>query len=301
MGFLSKIAISALSVIFGHLCFCQENSSKDSLVEIGHKHHLFVSPTGSDRSKLTVVFESGGGGGANDWKKVKSLLPTNIRTIAYDRAGTGKSKQGVMPRTMAQEVYELNRLLKALRIKGPIIIVGQSIGGLLARLYTENYGQNVVGLVLVDPTHENAVLGSMRYGGWTRLREKAVGKVIPVPQLKLDKSIEFDSTADYMAEEFQKIYLSTNNNRQSLKNRPLIILGAGIRKQPPGTPDEQWKILKAEKEVQVKELADLSGNSMFILDPKSSHFIHFDNPEIVARAIEKVINAVKTKGKLQEK
>jgi pimeloyl-ACP methyl ester carboxylesterase len=218
--------------------------------------------------------------------------------MAYDQAGLGKSEAGPLPRTMAQEVFELYHLLESAQIKGPIILVGQSIGGLLVRLYTEQYGKNVVGLVLVDPTHESSMLGSMRYGGWVRLREKAEGKPIPEPQLTNKISPAYDSTADYMAEEFQKIYLSSIKKGQSLANRPLVVIGAGKRKQPPGTPDEQWMVIRAERDKQIQNLISLSTNSKFILDTNSGHLIHYDNPNSVAEAIEMVIKSIETKTKL---
>ena len=219
--------------LFGVKGFCQNenqllDTSTEKLVQIGN-HKLFISIKGNKGAKFTVVFESGAGGSSQDWIKVISLLPAGIRTIAYDRAGIGKSEKGPLPQTMAQHVYELHELLAAAKIKGPLILAGQSIGGLIVRLYTEQYGKDVAGLVLVDPTHESSVLGSMKYGGWVRLREKAAGKPIPKPQVKDSISPGFDSTADYMAEEFQNMYLSSLNKPQQLGNLPLIILGAGIR------------------------------------------------------------------------
>jgi hypothetical protein len=150
----------------------------------------------------------------------------------------------------------------------------------------------------VDPAHESSFLGSMKYGGWVRLREKAVGKTIPKPQIKDSISLGYDSTADYMAEEFQNMYLSSLKNPQQLGSRRLIILGAGIRQQPPGTPDEQWKKLRIERDEQVQGLTILSNNSRFILDPKSGHSIQKDNPEIVAKSIQMVINSITFKTKL---
>jgi len=83
-------------------------SSSDSLNEgyfdLGN-NKLFFSETGKAESKYTVVFESGAGGSSGDWLKVRSLLPAGIKTIAYDRSGLGKSGAGVLPRTMAQEVF----------------------------------------------------------------------------------------------------------------------------------------------------------------------------------------------------
>ncbi|GAA4101374.1 alpha/beta hydrolase [Mucilaginibacter panaciglaebae] len=264
---------------------------KDTLVTVGN-HKLYVVEQGPQDSKLTIVFESGAGGTSQDWVKVKALLPDNLHTVAYDRAGSGKSEAGPLPRTMAQEVLELHKLLKAIGTKGNVILVAQSLGGLLVRLYTERYGNNVAGIVLVDPTHESSVLGSMKYGGWVRLREKATGKPIPQPQLKLTVSPGYDTTADYMAEEFQKIYLAAQRHPQQLGNRPLVIIGAGIRSQPPGTPDEQWKQLRAERDEQLRNMTSLSSNAKFILDAKSSHNIQNDNPQVVMEAIKTIIDQI---------
>ncbi|MBA4057015.1 MAG: hypothetical protein C0490_20035, partial [Marivirga sp.] len=68
--------------------------------------------------------------------------------------------------------------------------------------------------------------------------------------------------------------------------------------QPPGTPDEQWKELRAERDKQIQELTMLSRNSKFVLDKQSGHSIHFDNPVIVVDAIKDVINAMTRKAKL---
>jgi pimeloyl-ACP methyl ester carboxylesterase len=274
-----------------------DTSFNSRLVDIGN-HKLFISEKGNQNTKFTVVFESGAGGSSRDWEKVVSLLPSQIRTVTYDRAGIGKSEAGPLPQTMAQNVFELHELLDAANIKGPIILVGQSIGGLMVRLYTERYGKNVAGLVLVDPTHESSVLGSMKYGGWVRLREKAEGKPIPKPQVKDMISAGYDSATDYMSEEFQNMYLAAIRNPQQLDSRPLIIIGAGIRKQPPGTSDEQWKELRNERDKQIQGLTVLSSNSKFILDPESSHSIQNDNPQIVAKSIQTVINSIITRTKL---
>jgi pimeloyl-ACP methyl ester carboxylesterase len=262
------------------------------LVDIGG-HKLHIHCVGPTTAPLTVVFESGGGGSSKDWSRVRDLLPAQVRTCAYDRAGSGWSEPGPSPRTLHQEVFELHTLLEAAKIPGPFVLVGQSIGGLLVRLYTEQYGSNVVGMVLVDPAHESGVLGSVRYGGWVRLREKATtGRAVPEPRREGKASLGYRQEDDYMAEEFQEIYLSRKANPEPLGNRPLIVLGAGKRPKPPGTSDEKWQELRQERDEQVQDLASLSRNSKFILDPSSGHAIHNEDPELVARAITEVREAV---------
>ena len=299
---LVQTTVLGYFLVLGMTGFAQtKNERTDTLqeqfVDLGY-HKLFARITGNQQAKFTVVFESGAGGSSKDWEKVSHFLPADLKVLTYDRAGLGKSEAGPLPRSMEQEVFELHQLLKSLNIKGPIVLVGQSMGGLLARLFTEKYGKNVVGLVLVDPTHESSVLGSMKYGGWVRLREKATGKPIPKPQVSTKESWGYDANADYMAEEFQKIYLGSSKKNQALGNRPLVVIGAGKRNQPPGTPDEQWKELRTERDQQIQELTQLSSNSKFILDPKSGHLIHYDNPEMVAQAIEMVTQAIISKTKL---
>jgi pimeloyl-ACP methyl ester carboxylesterase len=261
------------------------------LVDIGG-HKLHIHCLGPTNAALTVVFESGGGGFSKDWSRVRNLLPASVRSCAYDRAGLGWSEAGPAPRTMHQEVFELHALLEDAKAPGPYVLVGQSVGGLLVRLYTEQYGSNVVGMVLVDPTDESSMLGSVRYGGWVRLREKAVpGRLVPEPQREGKASSEYRPEDDYTAEEYQQMYLARKANPEQVGDRPLIVLGAGKRPKPPGTSDEKWNQLKQERDAQVRDLAHLSRNSKFILAPTSSHAIHNDDPQLVAHAIEEVIEA----------
>jgi pimeloyl-ACP methyl ester carboxylesterase len=88
-----------------------------------------------------------------------------------------------------------------------------------------------------------------------------------------------------MAEELQQMYLARKGNPEPLGDRPLIVLGAGRRPQPPGTSDEKWKELRHERDEQVQDLTHLSRNSKFVLASSSGHAIHNDDPELVARAI----------------
>ena len=173
------------------------------------------------------------------------------------------------------------------------MLVGHSIGGLLVRLYTKQFGSDVVGVVLVDPTHESAVLGSVRYGGMVRLREKAAeGRSAPQPRREGKASTQYNPDDDYLAEELQEIYLGRKAEPVPLGTRPLIVLAAGKRPAPPGMSEGQWASLRVERDGQLIDLSRLSSNSKFILDPSSRHAIHLDNTQLVVRAIEEVLAAL---------
>src|SRR5262245_27730718 len=69
------------------------------LVDVGG-HRLHIHCTGAASPLPTVVFESGGGGTAKDWSRVRQSLRPEVRTCAYDRAGSGWSEAGPSPRTL---------------------------------------------------------------------------------------------------------------------------------------------------------------------------------------------------------
>jgi pimeloyl-ACP methyl ester carboxylesterase len=193
---------------------------------------------------------------------------------------------------MRQEVFELHLLLEASAIAPPYVLVGQSVGGMLARLYAEQFDNDVVGVVLVDPMHENGMLGSVRYGGMVHLREKAADRIVPEPRREGRPSAQYNPDDDYLAEELQQVFLARETNPVPLGTRPLIVLGAGKRPAPPGMSEDQYAPLRVQRDGEVIDLSRLSTNSKFILDPSSTHAIHIDNAPLVARAIEEVLAAL---------
>ena len=85
---------------------------------------------------------------------------------------------------MKQEAFELHTLLRAAHIKGPYILVGHSVGGLVTRVYASQYSQEVAGIVLIDSLHEDTTLSVN--GKLAHMRELA--KPDPVPAAQTMKS-----------------------------------------------------------------------------------------------------------------
>ena len=152
-------------------------SPPGKLVDLGG-YRLHLNCTG--KSGTTIVLISGAGDFSFDWGLVQSSVSRFARVCSYDRAGLAWSDPGPTPRTMRQDAYELHTLLKAARIKAPYVLVGHSIGGLIARVYAGQYPNEVVGMVLVDSTHEDTTL--MYQGKLVRVREGAKGIAAPPVQ-----------------------------------------------------------------------------------------------------------------------
>lgn len=99
----------------------------------------------------TIILESGIAASSLNWRAVQSELAQLTRVISYDRAGFGWSEAARTPRTIDNLVSELEKMIDALQIAGPLILVAHSFGSLIALAYCYRNPDRVVGLLLLDP------------------------------------------------------------------------------------------------------------------------------------------------------
>ena len=151
------------------------------LIDLGG-YRLHLNCTGNKGP--TVVLIAGAGDFSFDWSLVQPNIAQFARVCSYDRAGFAWSDPGPIPRTMKQEAFELHTLLNAAHIKGPYILVGHSVGGLVTRVYASQYPREVAGIVLIDSLHEDTTLSLN--GKLAHMRELA--KPDPVPAVQTLKS-----------------------------------------------------------------------------------------------------------------
>jgi pimeloyl-ACP methyl ester carboxylesterase len=106
------------------------------MVDIGsYRLHLYCT----GRGKQTVVLSPGGGAFSFDWYLIQQKVSAFARVCSYDRAGSAWSDPGPQPRTLRQEAYELHLALRRTKERGPYILAGHSIGGLVLRIFAELY------------------------------------------------------------------------------------------------------------------------------------------------------------------
>ncbi len=111
----------------------------------------------------TVVFESGIYSGSADWGFIQPEVAKGGRTCSYDRAGIGWSQPSDNPRDTGTMARELQQLLSVAGEKGPFILVGHSMAGLLTRAYLSQFPSEVAGLVLIDAVDPSAsTMGSAK-------------------------------------------------------------------------------------------------------------------------------------------
>ena len=102
----------------------------------------------------TIILEHGYRAYASAWYSIIPQLAAETQVCTYDRINSGNSVYLYdRPRTMAQSADELNSLMKTLKIDGPYIMGGHSLGGLFVLTYASHYPTNVAGVVLVDSAY----------------------------------------------------------------------------------------------------------------------------------------------------
>jgi pimeloyl-ACP methyl ester carboxylesterase len=287
------------------------------LVDIGGRK-LHVNCTGDGAP--TVILEAGASAFAIDWSLVQPEIAKTNRTCAYDRAGLGWSDAGGSKGVGV--VTDLHAALQAAAERPPYVLVGASMGGIYVRLYEARYPNDVLGMVMVDPAHEDrlfamfqgkpveiASLTAEQYRstystGPIRVPRRAPQTGAPFDRLPPDLykvRVELErraiaaipdvvpyETAVKSGEEERAALaelreLGTKQDHP-LEDRPLVILTRGDAEQS----------LKESRE----RLARISTNARHSVIAGAGHEIHLFAPDTVIQAIQDVLNAVKSNGRL---
>lgn len=119
-------------------------------VEPGRRMNVYCIGSGSP----TVIFESGLSDWSNTWPLIQPAVSRRTRACSYDRPGMGYSDPSPHHPTPANAVKDLHTLLDQASIKGPLVLVGHSLGGFYMKLYAATYPDQVAGIVLIDPSEE---------------------------------------------------------------------------------------------------------------------------------------------------
>jgi len=113
----------------------------------GHVHYVdFGGP--ADRPVMVLVH--GLGGSHLNWDLFAPLVRDHFRVLAIDLPGFGRSEPDGRKAGVAANVAVLHRFLTEV-VGEPVVLVGNSMGGMISILETGEHPEAVRGLVLLDP------------------------------------------------------------------------------------------------------------------------------------------------------
>jgi pimeloyl-ACP methyl ester carboxylesterase len=261
------------------------------LVDVGggRRMNIYCTGTGSP----IVILDAGGGGSTRTWRYVQPKVAGFTRVCSYDRAGTGFSDPGPLPRTTAAIVADLHALLAAAGEKPPYVLVGHSMGGYDALLYADTYLPEIAGMVLVDPSSVDqdarltAILPRLSY--FDKAQLSALQACSRDPKCA-DAASELASTHSADIAELKSA-------QRSYGNMPLIVLTGGAQfkryQKLLGATDAQ--VLAAQKawSEMHQEIASLSTQGVN-RQTGAGHDIQIERPDAVATAIRDVVRAART-------
>jgi len=266
--------------------------------------HLVVMGAGSP----TVVIVPAIGGNVLDWVAFQRELAGEARVCVYDRAAYGWSDPPPGRQTFDDKADDLRRGLRAAGILSPYVLVGHSVGGIIARRFAVRYRGDVAGMVLVDSSHEDQARRLRAEGFWSRgtpvlLRFAIQGRLrmlglrrlaVAAGRSQLNVWIARDVPPEF-AGAARAVNLTARHRRTAVREMMLMVRS---HDQPPGLgdlpltvltaagPDPTWLALQAE-------LAGVSTASVHTVAARGGHNLHVDAPDLVVEAIRGLLARIR--------
>ncbi|TDP71781.1 alpha/beta fold hydrolase [Roseateles toxinivorans] len=274
----------------------------------GLRLHLHRSGPAPTRHGLpTVVIESGAGTSAAVYSRLQKALATKYPVCSYDRPGLGWSEADSQPLDARRNAHRLHALLAAAGVSGPILLIGHSLGGPLARVYAEAYPEQVVGLMMLDASHPDqfAMMDGLMDDQLAAEREKRA-KVRdggpPPPELAMVEAVFADMPeviaqlkAQYRPEVIDAMALEMRGKAEiarqaaasgDLGARPLAVLWAP-QTVVPGAPAAIAEIQRRWPDYQQAHAA-LSSRGRVMMLEGATHMGIAVLPPFVARVVEEI-------------
>ena len=240
----------------------------DRMVDVGGRSlHLHCEGSGTP----TIVFESGLDGEESAWNDIAAEFKADSRVCTYSRANIPPSDERPGMHTAADSAADLDAMLDASKEKGPYVVVGFSIGGLITQLYATEHPQNVAGLVLVEANHPE--------------ESEQFEQHLTPEQIEEDRA-----QANTNTERLDLVASFTPAHPVALPEVPLVVVTAGKSEPwPPGWDEQVFDRLRA---AQQKELAASVPGGTQVIAKESGHDVPHDQPEVVISAISKVLESL---------
>ena len=318
-------SLLALAILFGATAeaimrarTARQYPAAGRLVDIGGRRiQLDCRGSGSP----TVVLEAGLDNlGSLSWALVHDSIAATSRTCAYSRAGIMWSDAGSGALDSKRVAEDLHAALTNAGERAPFVVVGHSLGGPYALIFTGLYPAEVAGLVFVDASHPDqlarlrqatgnsmeaptgmlSAVAALSWTGVMRLIPDGASPKLPPATIRAQHAYLSTSLAPALKElKALPVTLEAAGQHRQLGDRPLVVLTAmaptpeAVLKSAGMTRDQGDRMRTAWKALHDEE-ATWSTHSRHELVPDATHYIQLDRPDVVIKAVREVVGAVRS-------
>lgn len=328
-GLAAGTALAAVAVLggvayeqIGRYRAARDFPPPGKMVDIGAGRRIQLDCRGT--GSPTVVFEAGlSVEGSLSWSAVQPKVAAHTRACAYSRAGLMWSDPSNTPPGARQAARDLHAALASAGERGPFVLVGQSLGGLYSVGFTRDFGAEVAGLVLVDPSHPEQVERVAHFMTESRSMRSRIGVALApfgvlraaapalLPQAPYRSAHEMQAIRAFAPKSLRTQLAESDATGASLAeakgwrdlgDRPLVVLtamapytAAELRGMKI-TPEQGLQVQAIWKHMH-EEMAAWSSRGRHLLVADAGHDIQLDQPQVVADAVLSVVEAVRRGGR----
>jgi pimeloyl-ACP methyl ester carboxylesterase len=271
--------------------------------------------------------------GSLSWSAVHDSVARTTRACAYSRSGIMWSDARQGPHDADAIASDLHLTLQRAGERPPFVLVAHSIGGPYSMAYVRAHDDEVAGLVFVDASHPDqvqrmaaavpverranlslsgekerslfALMSALSWTGATRLLVMAAAggdkdNHMP-PEAMATANAYLPQSLHACLQEADAIgtSLAEGGQLRQLGDRPLIALTADAPYPPAevqalglSTREDAERLQAAWRELGDEEAA-WSRRGRHWLVRNAHHYIQFDRPDVVIRAVQQVVAAVR--------
>lgn len=227
------------------------------------------------KSKPVFLFVHGAGGSINHWKPLFSRSEMEMSMIALDLPGHGLT-DGIALNKISEVAEYIDQFLSKLELTQPITYVGHSLGGLIGLQFTLEFPKRMNRLILIctsarillHPYFVEQALADRWDFEWLK------GSFTPdVPEEKqmlvLNEFLHLRVNQENL--DFFGVNQADLRSSVSQISIPTLVI----------TSNDDVTISPRHSRFLAKELKD----SVLVEIPKSGHYVHIEQPQIVAHEI----------------
>lgn len=218
--------------------------------------------------KPTVVLLAGMPDPLGKFKALQDTLSKKLRVCAYDRLGEGGTAKPRSTQTLQSSAALLHGLLAKIAPGGDVVLVGHSLGGLIAAEYAHAYPRQAHAVVLLDATPPSVVQGIL--------------KLIPASAGGIAAAVRGEMTSLTSGKNPERL-VYRGAPVGSLGSIPLTVVQHGqpifsvVKKYGTGI-QRIWSSGQ-------KQWTALSSRSRAVTAHTSGHYVYVDQPKLVERLV----------------